>query len=309
MKAIRCAILVNTALAAIFGQTAPPHGDEASIKVDVDVVNVLCTVRDKHGALIKDLNKEDFEIREDGKPQQIRYFARETDLPLTIALLVDVSGSVRRFVQAEKDTANRFFKEVLRPQDQALLAGFSSTVVLWQDFTPSASLLTSSLERLHAVRFRGLPPLGQPMPSTLLYDAVYSTANTKLKNIQGRKAMVIVSDGLDNGSRVNLELAVRAVQATNTIVYGICYENPRVPGCAYLKSLSEPTGGRMFQVGPKTSLSKIFQTIEEELRSQYSFGFFSTNPARDGAFRKLQVEVHPKGLKVEARRGYYAPAP
>jgi VWFA-related protein len=267
---------------------------------------VLCTVRDRKGALVKDLDKESFEIREDGKLQQLRYFARETDLPLTIGLLVDVSGSVRRMVQAEKDTAERFLKQVLRPQDQALLVGFSSTVVLWQDFTDSPALLLTTLEKLHAVPFRGIPTDGRPEPCTLLYDAVHSTANDKFQNVPGRKAMLVISDGTDIGSRQSIESAIRAVQSANTIVYGICYRDPRANGCPYLQAVSEPTWGRMFPVTPETPLSAIFETIQEELRSQYSLGYVSTNTARDGSFRKLQVEVRPKGLKVEARKGYYA---
>lgn len=284
---------------------APPADDrQTAIKVDVDVVNVLCTVHDKHGALVKDLRKADFEIREEGKPQQIRYFARETDLPLTVALLVDVSGSVRWFVADEKDAAAKFFEKVLRPDDRALLMGFSSTVVLWQDLTPSTSLLRSALERLRPVPFRGFPNAGQPMPSTLLYDAVYRAADAKLKDVAGRKVMVIISDGLDNGSRVHLDLAAKEVQAANTIVYGICFESG-FSGCSFLKELSEPTGGRMFQA-KKIPLPKIFQTIEEEVRSQYALGYAPTNRAHDGRFRRLQVKVARKGLRVAARKGYYA---
>jgi VWFA-related protein len=277
-----------------------------TIKVDVEVVNVFCTVRNRNGALIKDLDKENFEIREDGKQQQIRYFARETDLPLTLGLLIDVSGSVRRTVQAEKDTAERFLRQVLRAQDQALLVGFSSTVVAWQDFTDSPSLLRETLQKLHAIPFRGVPKDGGPAPGTLLYDAVYSTANNKFQSISGRKAMLVISDGIDIGSRQTIQSAIRAAQVANTIVYGICYRNVRESGCSYLHDLAEPTGGRMFAVTPETPLSAIFETIQEELRSQYSIGYVSTNTARDGSYRKLQVEVRPRGLKVEARKGYYA---
>lgn len=280
--------------------------EQSDIKVDVDVVNVLCTVSNKRGALVNDLKKEDFRIREDGKPQQIRYFARETNLPLSVALLVDVSGSVSRFIRTEKSTAAQFFKDVLRPEDHALLIGFSSTIILWQDFTSSPPELQVALARLRGVPFHGLPPLGQAMPSTLLYGSVYSTSREKLRTVSGRKAMVIISDGLDNGSPITLEQAVHAIQAANVVVFGICYENNRLSGCSYLKNLSEPTGGRMFRVDAKTSLEKIFQTIEEELRSQYSLGYVSTNPARDGSFRKLRVDA-PKGLKVDVRKGYYAP--
>jgi VWFA-related protein len=293
--------------ACLFAQT--PDAPEATpIRVDVDVVNVLCTVADKRGALITNLQKDDFEIREDGRKQEIRYFARDTDLPLTIAMLMDVSGSVREAIAAERDAAGRFFDAVIRPTDHAMLLGFSSTLVLWQDFTSSTVQLRSSLAALHAVPFRGLPPLGQPMPGTLLYDAVYQTAMAKLKGVPGRKMMLIISDGLDNGSRMHQDEALQAVQETNTIVYAICYDQ-KFFGCDFLKQLAEPTGGRMFDAGKKrTSLNEIYQTIENELRSQYAIGYVPANQAHDGKYRKLAVKVRPAGMRVSVRRGYYAPS-
>lgn len=278
---------------------------QTSIKIDVKVVNVLCTVRDSRGALVIELRKDDFEVRENGRPQEIRYFARDTDLPLTVALLVDVSGSVQKFVQEEKEAAGQFFDAVLRPTDHALLLGFSSTMILWQDFTTTPSQLRQALKGMKSVPFKGLPPDGYAMPSTLLYDAVYQTANSKLKLVPGRKAMVIISDGLDNGSRKHLDEVVQAVQATDTIVYGICYESG-FSGCDYLKSIADPTGGRMFRAGKNVPLAAIFQSIEEELRSQYALGYVPQNREHDGAFRKLQVKVRGKGLRVRARKGYYA---
>jgi len=305
--------IISTALAFLavyaFAAQEPaaqtPEKD-TPIKIDVDVVNVLATVSDKRGALVTDLKHDDFEIREDGKPQQIKYFARETTLPLTIALLVDLSGSVRRFIEGEKETAAGFLKAVLRPQDRAMLVAFSSTIALWQNFTASPELLAANLEQMHPIVFRGIPLDGSPMPATLLYDAVYATAMQNLEGVSGRKVMVIISDGLDNGSRMHLEDAVRAVQSRNTIVYGICFTSG-FSGCSFLKSMAEPTGGHMFDVGPKAPLSKIFKAIEDELRSQYSLGYISTNRAHDGSYRKLQVRLPlKKDLKVEARKGYYA---
>jgi VWFA-related protein len=284
---------------------ARAQDQETPIKVDVDVVNVLSTVYDQRGALVTDLTKDDFEIRENSRRQEIRYFARDTDLPLTVALLVDVSGSVGRFIAEEKEAAAKFLEAVLRPTDHALLLGFSSTLILWQDFTSSTDELRSALSKLRPVPFRGLPAQDQPMPSTLLYDGVTATASRKLAGVPGRKTMVVISDGLDNGSQTHLEEAVKAVQATNTIVYGICYESG-FSGCSFLKEMAEPTAGRMFQAGKKVPLEKIFETIEAELRSQYSIGYVSTNAARDGSFRKLEVRVHRRGLKVRARKGYYA---
>ena len=299
MKAILSLALLSASILA----QAPE--EPARIRVDVDVVNVLCTVSDKRGALVTDLDKEDFEVREDGRKQEIRYFTRETDLPLTIAMLLDVSGSVRSVLADEREAAGQFFDTVLRPTDHALLLGFSSTLVLWQDFTPSSQRLKSALAQLHAIRFRGLPPVGQPMPGTLLYDAVYQTAKGKLDGVPGRKAMLIVSDGLDNGSQKHLDDAVQAVQATNTIVYGVCYDQ-KFFGCAFLNSLARPTGGRMFMTGKKQTLDEIFKIIEEELRSQYSIGYVPANAAHDGKFHKLDVRVLTRGLRVSSRRGYYA---
>jgi len=295
--AVRITCAVWLFLASLGAQT---------IQVDVNVVNVLCTVRDRRGALVTSLKQDDFEVRENGGLQQIHYFARDADLPLTVALLVDLSGSVRRFVQSEKGAAVQFLRQVLRPTDQALLSGFSSTIVLWQDFTSSVPLLEKALGHMHAVPFRGFPKDGGPMPTTLLYDAVGSTALSKLKGVSGRKAMIIISDGMDMGSRNTLEAAVETAQITNTIVYGICYSAGRESGCGYLKSLAQPTGGRMFELGPKSSLSAIFASIQDELRSQYSLGYVSTNPARDGSYRKLQVKVRADGLRAFSRKGYYA---
>lgn len=289
---------------AILAASAASQEPAPAIRVDVDVVNVLCTVRNRHGALVTNLKREDFHIFENGSPQQIRYFAQETDMPLTVALLVDVSGSVRSFVTDEKGAAIRFFQQVLRPTDQAMLVGFSSTIVLWQDLTSSTRLLAAALQKLRPVSFRGLPAADQPMPSTLLYEAVQRTARQKLQDLPGRKVMVVISDGLDNGSPIPLDEAVKEVQLTNTIVYGICFESA-FPGCSFLKSMSEPTGGRTFPV-KKIPLDRIFQTIQDEMRSQYALGYVSTNRAHDGSYRKLQLRVLPKGLKVEARKGYYA---
>ena len=218
-----------------------------TIQVDVNVVNVLCTVRDQRGALITTLRLDDFEILENGGVQQIRYFARDTDLPLTVALLVDVSGSVRRFVQAEKGAAVQFLREVLRPGDQALLTGFSSTIVQWQNFTASLPLLESALQNMHAVPFRGLPKDGSPMPTTLLYDAMGSTALSKLKGVSGRKAMVIISDGLDLGSRNTLDAAVQAAQLTNTIRSPLSVgSTPCLYSCVDGKATSSPGLARTF---------------------------------------------------------------
>jgi VWFA-related protein len=289
-----------------------PPKDASVITVDVDLVNVLCSVRDKHGAYVKDLNQNDFEIKEDNRRQEIRHFAREVDSPLTVALLLDVSGSVSAIIGTEKAAASRFFAEVLRPGDRALLVGFAQLIAVWQDFTPSAERLAEALDRAGPF----VMPSGQteyrPRGGTLLYDAVNLVARDRLTKQPGRKTMVLITDGEDNGSLVNLETATKAAQQSDAVVYGIHYEDdtrssPRkVAGLAALEKLSAPTGGRTFHVSQKTPLEAIFETIQEEMRSQYGLGYKSSNPATDGGYRRLEVKSSKSGLKVQARAGYYA---
>jgi len=309
----RSVILLLSMLHPICAQillNPPPNA--SVITVDVDLVNVLCSVRDKHGAYVKDLSKDDFEIKEDGRRQEIRHFAREVDSPLTVALLLDVSGSVSAIIGTEKAAASRFFSEVLRPGDKALLVGFAQLIAVWQDFTPSAARLAEALDR--AGPFVMTPGQTEYLPrgGTLLYDAVNLVARDRLTKQPGRKTMVLITDGEDNGSLVNLEIAAKAAQQSDAVVYGIHYEDegrssPRkVAGLAALEKLSAPTGGRTFHVSKKTPLEAIFETIQEEMRSQYGLGYKSTNPATDGGYRKLEVKSTKSGLKVQVRSGYYA---
>jgi VWFA-related protein len=261
-----------------------PPRDASVITVDVDLVNVLCSVRDKHGNYVKDLSKDEFEIKEDGHRQEIRHFAREVDSPLTVALLLDVSGSVSAIIGTEKAAASRFFSEVLRPGDKALLVGFAQLIAVWQDFTPSAERLAEALERAGPF----VMPSGQvayrPRGGTLLYDAVNLVAKDRLTKQPGRKTMVLITDGQDNGSLVNLETAAKAAQQSDAVVYGIHYVDDARPsprkaeGLSSLEKLAAPTGGRTFHVSKKTPLEAIFETIQEEMRSQYGLGYKSTIP-------------------------------
>lgn len=307
MQLARIARLLTGLAALAAAQTPPVQESPESIRVNVEVVNVLCTVFDQHGALALNLTKDDFTIRENGVPQKIRYFGRETDLPLTLALLIDMSGSVRAIIQEEKDAASRFLDTILRPQDRAMLMGFSSSIIQWQDFTGSAPRLAAALEHMHAIPVRGLPVYARTFAGTLLYDAAYVTALRKLADAAGRKALVIISDGVDTGSEMTIRNAVDVLQSTNTVTYGICYEPPGgESGCSYLKNLATPTGGRSFKIGKKTPLTAVFHSIEDEIRSQYALGYVSSNQEHDGKFRKLDVRTRRDGYRIRTRKGYYA---
>lgn len=308
-------------LAAVAGLVlAQPPGEIPKIRVDVNVVNILCSVRDNKGALVADLGKDDFVVLEEGKPQEIRYFSRQTDRPLTIGLLVDVSGSQKNLLETEKRTADQFLTKVIRKQDLAFLISFGPDAELVQDSTNSIPLLRSGLESLRIQEsFSGVYP--GPVPTankprgTVLYDAVYLAAVEKLRFETGRKAVVVITDGVDMGSKVKLSDAIEAAQKADVIVYSIHYVDPRAYGFpAYgvaagesdLRRMSEETGGRLFKVDRKNTLDRIFQQIEEEMRSQYAIGYVPQEAPAPGAYRRVEVRTKQKGLKVQARKGYYA---
>jgi VWFA-related protein len=288
-----------------------------SITVDVSVVNVLATVRDKKSGLVGNLTKDDFQVYEDGKLQEIKYFARETDLPLTIGLLVDVSGSQARLIEEERRAAFEFFSQVLRKKDMAFLISFGSEAELLQDFTNSPKLLQHALQELKVNSGVGglhpgpVPTASQPR-GTVLFDAVYLAASDRLQKEVGRKAMVVLTDGVDQGSRMRREGAIEAAHRADAIIYSIYYVDAMAyggwgnPGDGDIKRMSEDTGGRVLKVDRKNSLSDIFTQIQEEMRSQYAIGFQSNNDKKDGAFRKIEIRTKNKDLKVQARKGYYA---
>src|SRR5271165_6024093 len=212
--------------AVLLAQTPPqqqkPPDDLPTIKVDVDVVSVLASVRDKKNALVPNLEQKDFSILEDGKPQPIKYFTRETDLPLTIGLLIDVSGSQRNLIQIERNAASQFFAQVLQKKDEAFLISFGEEAELLQDYTGSAKLLTSAMRDLRVSSGVGglgpgpVPTAGQPR-GTVLYDAVYLAASEKLKNEVGRKVLVVITDGVDEGSRLPISEALMAAQKADAV--------------------------------------------------------------------------------------------
>ena len=303
--------------------TKPDLENLPSIKVDVDVVSVLASVRDKKGTLIPNLEQKDFTILEDGKPQPIKYFTKETDLPLTIGLLIDVSGSQRNLIQIERDAASQFFSQVLRKKDEAFLLSFGEEAELLQDYTNSAKLLTAAMRDLRVSSGVGgigpgpVPTAGQPR-GTVLYDAVYLAASEKLKNEVGRKVLVVITDGVDEGSRLPIKEAVMSAQKADAVIYSIEYSDPSAYGGGWgmislggsgsgaLHQMSDETGGHVYRVDRKNTLDVVFKELQDEMRSQYSIGYTPLNDTKDGSYRKLDIKLSNKDLKAQARKGYYA---
>jgi VWFA-related protein len=327
MKSLFVLVLTSALLAQTPSRNAPPKNAPAEeapapIKVDVDVVSLLASVRDKRGGLVANLEKNDFTVLEDGKAQEIKYFARETDLPLTIGLLVDVSGSQRNLIGIERSAATQFFSTVLRKKDEAFLISFGEESELLQDYTSSVRLLEEGLNQLRVSSgVSGLHPGPVPTASqprgTVLYDAVYLAANEKLKGEVGRKVIVLITDGVDQGSKLTRNQAIEAAQKADAVIYSIDYSDPSAYGPfgfggggeGELRKMSDETGGHVFKVDRRHPLDEVFRELQDEMRSQYSIGYTPTNEVKDGSYRHLEIRLGNKDLKAQARKGYYAIKP
>ncbi len=303
---------------------APGTDDQptATFKSNVEVVQLFFNVKDKHGALIPALTKENFEILEDGKPQTIKYFKAETDLPLTLGILIDASGSQRHVLGIEQEVGGSFLESTLRPRDMASIFSFDVDVNLLQDFTGSVSRLKKALNQVKINSGTGacanLPGLGGgpiPCPSTgprgtVLYDAVYVASHDAFAQEVGRKAMILLTDGEDNGSRLKIKEAIEAAQKADTICYVLLIADRGDSmgfGAGDMKKLTAETGGRVIEVGNKfEKLKQAFAQISEELRSQYNIGYTPANNVRDGSFRKIEIKAKGGEYKIQARSGYYA---
>ncbi len=336
------------------GQQNPPNPPDATFSTDVKVVMVFATVRDKQGQVVRNLTKDDFLLDEDGQPQTIRYFSQESDLPLTLGLLVDTSGSTRRVLPDERDASYRFLEQVLREdKDQVFLIHFDFEVELLQDLTSSRAQLEKALnllgtsDRPQMSRRNGgqsYPGGGGSYPGggggggrrrgggTSLYDAIFLASDELMKKQKGRKSLILLSDGVDNGSKLTLSECVESAQRADTLVYSILFEDPetnnfggfggprmggrhggyggnrgaamnRPDGKKVLERISRETGGRFFEVSKKQPIDKVFAAIEEDLRNQYSIGYTPTGAAP--GYRHIHVAAKQKGVTVQAREGYY----
>lgn len=281
------------------------------IRVDVQLVNITFSVRNKQGGLVGNLTKDDFTVFEDGKPQEINRFQRDNDLPLTIGMLVDISGSMYNIIGIGKRAASEFFRKVLREKDLAFLITFGSEIELLQDLTSSVNLLDRALQKIEAQRPTRVMVQG-PVPGrvkgTVMHDAIYLAAQEKLRHEAGRKLIVLLTDGADVGSYYKLADALKESHLSDAVIYSFFYYEPMFGSDeGALKRLSGDTGGRVFNVTKRGSLEQAFAQLEEEMRSQYALAYTPTNGRQDGGFRKVEIKPRDSNLRVQARRGYYAP--
>lgn len=299
MRAIR--LLLACSVFAVAQETP-------TFTVGVNVVNILANVMDKHGAIIRDLQQSDFTILEDGRSQAIRYFARQTDLPLTLGLLVDTSMSQEHVLNAERAASFRFLDRVLREKkDQIFITQFDIAVLTRQPLTSSYKDLNDALSQVDTPTRRELENGGDR--GTLLLDAIVQASKETMAKQQGRKALILLTDGDDNGSEATLAAAIEAAQRADTLIFSILFSDAGIghgPGQYILQHLSRETGGGYFEVSKKQNIDQIFDAIQDELRSQYSLGYVSDRPPTIGEFRKIQLKLATPGLTVQARNRYFA---
>jgi VWFA-related protein len=284
---------------------------EATFSTEVRVVNILATVRDHQGRIIRDLAQADFSVSENGRPQTIRYFSRESDLPLTLGLMVDTSMSQQRVMNAERGASLRFLDRVLREaKDRVFIMQFDMAVRVSQGLTSDRRLLEEAMAFVDTPTRQELR--NQYGGGTLLYDAIVEASQQVMKNQSGRKALIVLSDGVDTGSEATLTDATEAALRTDTLIYSILFSDSRFYGGGggggrkALMRMSSESGGGFFEVSKKQTIDDVFTILEEELRSQYSLGYVSDAPIRVGEFRKIQLTVNQKGLTVQARDRYWA---
>jgi VWFA-related protein len=293
---------------------------QATLKVSTVVVNVYAIVKDKRGRLIPNLNKEDFELTEDHVPQQISYFSRETDSPLSLGIMIDTSPSQEQVLAAEQEQARAFIRHVLRPKDLAFVLRFDLEVELLQDFTSEQRLLARAIGNttINEGGYRLLPePSATPsVGGTHLYDALYLASNELMKSNVGRKVLIMLTDGEDQGSKVTSNAALAAAEKADVIIYSVALSDSSFywahglgfGGIRVLKKFSEETGGKMVEVKQARDTAAAFREIANELRAQYFLGYSPSNRLRDGSFRKIHVRTRERNHRVRARRGYYAQA-
>ncbi|HTT60951.1 MAG TPA: VWA domain-containing protein [Bryobacteraceae bacterium] len=301
-------------LAALLAPNFPaaPQDEQATFKTEVKVVDVLASVRNKKGAFIRDLDKDDFSVVENGRPQTIRYFSRETGLPLTLGLMIDTSVSQRRVMEQERIASYTFLEQVLRDKkDQVFIMQFDLSPILRQELTSSFLKLSDALQRVDTPSTYDLQ--SQTGGGTMLYDAMLKAIRDIMAKQTGRKALIVLTDGVDTGSEATLTDVIEAAEKADTLIYSILFSDEGFYGIfgggdgrGVLTRMARETGGAFFEVTRKQSLDGIYTQLQEELRSQYNIGYVSDQPVSVSEFRKIQLTTHQKGLIVQARGRYWA---
>jgi Ca-activated chloride channel family protein len=303
------------------GQDAhePTHqeaGRQESIRVDVNLVTVGFSARDSNGALVDNLTKDDFEIVEDTVPQKIAYFARSEDVPLTLGLVVDASGSQEHFAKKHEHDLEVFLKDVLGPNDRVFLVGFGNHIRLVSDFARSSAELLDGWKRYEkdSKKFSELGPKEEERDlGTAFYDSIYYPVTEKLAREEGRRALLMFSDGEDNSSSHDMMMAIEAAQSANVLVYTIRYTEKKHGtfnarnqyGMRVMERIAKETGGANIDAAV-TDPHTYFRQIAEELRSSYELAYYPTNAAKDDTFRKVVIRAKWEGVKVRSKTGYFA---
>jgi VWFA-related protein len=294
------------------------QGPTPTIKAEVNLVNLFATVRDKNKRIVTDLKQSDFQVFEDNHQEDIAFFSKEMNLPITLGLLLDTSGSEQYMLGAIQDAGAQFLHRVLKKGDEAMVISFDTDVDLLADFTDDRSILDRAINKARIntpgggyIAGNPGPVGGQDMVGTALYDAIYLACGDKLNGEAGRKAIVVVTDAEDEGSKTKLEEAIEAAQKTDTVIHVLLVADRHFGGGRpdVGHKLAEETGGRMIVVNSEKRLEEAFDQISEELRSQYTLGYYPSNTTKDGKFRKIRVDVDNHDYKVLTRKGYYAPRP
>jgi VWFA-related protein len=303
---------------------APPPSQQGipTLRVSVNLVDLFFVVHDKSGKLVPNLTRADCDVFEDNAPQKLKSFTAQSDLPLSIGLLLDTSLSQQRVLPDEQQAASAFLARILRPTDSAFLISFDVTVDLLTDWTSNPDNLTKALDAARINSSSGnfangtLPSITKPK-GTLLYDAVYLASNDKLRKESGRKAIVLLTDGQDEGSEEKLESAIESAQKADAVVYVLLisdagiYSTLSFSSDSAMRKLVEATGGEVFPIGKNgKKLAAAFDTIESQLRTEYQATYTPSNAMLDGSYRHIRVACRQNGqpLKVQARQGYYATA-
>jgi len=296
-------------LLGVLGSPLAFAQDEVTFTSDVKVVSVLANVLGKHGEIIRNLTKDDFVLLEQGRAQAIKYFSRESQLPLTIGMMVDTSMSQERVLNAERGASLQFLDQVLREgKDKVFIMQFDMGVLMRQELTSSRRQLGEALAFVDTPTRSELRQ--QSGGGTLLFDALVEAANRVTAKQIGRKALITLTDGVDHGSTATAQDAIEAAQRADTLIYSILFadsgffggENGRRP----LERMARETGGGFFEVSKKQTIEQIFAVIEDELRGQYNLGYVSDEPVRISEFRKIALSTKQKGLTVQARARYWA---